>query len=236
MLSWNEVIDQIKDEISMPNHMLEKSDQDIIKYVKRKSLGILNQEKPDVNKIYINLSDPSLKVEHRINEFYISDPDDRDIIQVTEFIPAMGGEIILGKSILPIMNYEQVPEYLLNNFTTNNAKAFSGYNYNYEFLYPNILRISPSYNQPCVIEYERKHDEELTTIPASHHEIFKKLALGHVMQWIGRLRTNYQSIQTPFGEIQLNGDNMKSDGAELVSQAMEELKLANIPEVCLDIG
>jgi hypothetical protein len=54
---------------------------------------------------------------------------------------------------------------------------------------------------------------------------------------IGRLRSHYggDSIQTPFGTIPLNGQDLKNEGAELRREVMDRLRENSLPSIYIDV-
>ena len=64
------------------------------------------------------------------------------------------------------------------------------------------------------------------------------LCLADIMIQIGTMRSMYGDgrLSTPFGELPINGDNLKSDGKELRRDIIDELKEHTIPPIIIDIG
>ena len=136
------------------------------------------------------------------------------------------------------VNYNKsVPEYELSDLLATNTRLFSKYNYTFEFKHPNVVRISPVYvYEKIVIEYERKHALDLSSIPNMYEYQFKELCIALVMQWIGRIRKRYQNIQTPFGEINLSADDLYSEGNERLNNIIEQFRALNLTNIIFDRG
>lgn len=237
MLNWSFVLNRIKDELSLPNQPLEKTDDEIIDYLKRNALKKFEKYFPDKNIITLNAYDENVQVLNKQSTFYLYDPDDREILNVVQMDTNMGDLMVLGHNVWGAWSFDQVPEVALSNMKARNAKQFSMFNYTTEFLPPNMIRILPKFTGSCSIEYERSHDPELSTIEPSLQDYFVDLCLAMVEMWIGKIRQKYSSYNTPFGEIQVNGDVIYNDGKDLFDKTIEKLESGSIGmNIRMDVG
>ncbi len=236
MITWSFIIDRIKEEMSLPFQMLEKTDEQLVDYLKRNALKKFTFYYPQKWRITLDCSNPDYQVDGRQSEFYLIDPDDRDILNVTDIHTTMGGALYTGHPIMGPFTGDAVPEWHLQVYNSNLIEPFSQFNYTHEFIPPNIIRISPNYNTTCTVEYERTHDPELSTLNPEIEDVFIDLCLGMVMMLIGRLRQKYSNTNTPFGEIQLNGDMIFNDGKDIFDRTIEKLERYTMPNVIFDHG
>lgn len=236
MLTWNKVLKRIKDEICLPNHILEKTDKDIIEYLTENCLPKLDDFYPDRALYGFNALDSQVKVADEPGVFYIFDADNREIYGIVELIVGYGSDILFGRIPMQPLSWETIPYHELGNFMADNAKPFTQYNFNVEFLHPNKFRITPLYEDKGMLIYERTHAKDLTTVPKIYENIFIELALGMFMKNIGRLRTRYANIQTAFGEIQLNGEDLRSEGTDIYNAAWEDLRRSELTNILVDRG
>lgn len=236
MLSWSEIVEYIKENLSYPFQMLEKSDEQIIDFLKRNALKKFEFYYPQKWRITLNCSDPAIMVVDRKSEFYLIDPDEREIKTVTAFIPTMGSYLFNNHPIFGPWTTGQVEDWHLQVFNSGLLQPFSNFNYNIEFIAPNSIRISPKFSGTCVIEYERGHDPELSTINPELHDVFRELCLGSFMLMIGRLRQKYNTTTTPFGEINLNGDLIYNEGKEIYDRLIEKMERGCLTNVVFDHG
>lgn len=237
MLNWSFVINRIKDELSLPNQPLEKTDDEIIDYLKRNALKKFEKYFPDKNIITLNTYDESVQVPNKQSTFYLYDPDDREILNVIQMDTSAGDLMVLGHNIWGAWSFEQVPEVALQNMKARNAKQFSMFNYTTEFLPPNMIRILPKFDGSCAVEYERSHDPELSTIEPSLQDYFVDLCLAMVEMWIGKIRQKFSSYNTPFGEVQVNGDMIFNDGKDLYEKTIDKLENGSIGiNIRMDVG
>lgn len=236
MLTWSHIIARIHEELSLPFQMIEKSDMQIIDYLKRNALKKFEMYFPQKWRISVNCSDPAIKVPGRYSEFYLIDPDDREIKNVTAFIPNLGGDLMTGHPIVGPWSFEQLENWSLAVFKSRNLKVFSNFNYTTEFIPPNQFRISPKYDAVGVVEYERSHDPELSTINPELNDVFIDLCQSMLFMMIGRLRKKFSNTTTPFGEIPLNGEDLFNEGKEIYDRTIELMKAGSVPNVIVDIG
>jgi len=237
MITWNEILQFIKDELCLPNHVLERSDEEIKDYLIQKAFPVFEQYVPDVGKCTVLCRDPKFRKDNSGSEFYIYDDEDRDIITIKDVIFDESVEYMFGRNPVGPLSWGSVPEYELSDFLATNTRLFSKYNYTFEFIHPNIVRVSPVYvYDKLVVIYERKHAKDLSSIPNVYEYQFKEICVALVMQWIGRLRKRYQNIQTPFGEINLSADDLYSEGENRLTSVKEELRALNLTNIIVDRG
>ena len=236
MLTWSRVLDRIREELCLPYHVLEKSDKDIISYLKEFTLPKFEDYYPDSYKLAIDCNDITNKVTTKKNEYYIHDPDDRSIFDITDIAFERSSQILFGDRPIGPFGFDQVPDRLLGNFLANNTRVFSDFSYIHEFIHPNIVRISPQCTENIVVMYDRTHDPELSSVSRVSEQMFIELCLGMFMKNIGRIRTRYSNIQTAFGEITLNGEDIKNEGTEIYNTALEDLKKSTLTDIMMDRG
>lgn len=236
MLSWSLILERIKDELSLPFQVLEKTDEDIIKYLKSNCVRKFSTYFPVKNKILLDSSNPNTKRPDRQSEFFLIDPDDREILTVVDFIENLGSYVIAGHSPYGAFTFGAVPEISLQNYMGNNLRPFSQYEHTFEFSAPNIIRISPKFSGTATIEYERTIDPELSDINPELQDYFMELCIAMTFQMIGRIRQKYSNIQTPYGQIELDGQALKSEGDERYNAVIQEMKTGSMPNVIFSRG
>lgn len=226
MLNWSFILQKIKDELGYPFQPIERRDDEIIDYCKRNVLRRFEFYFPDKNRITLNTYDNQAKVPHQLSTYYLFDPQGREIKNVRALYTSMGDLLILGHNPFGAWSYDQVPEVALQNMQARSARVYSPWNYTFEFIPPNMLKIMPNYEGQgsLVVEYERQHDPELSTIPPDLAMTFTDLCQGAVEMWIGKNRMRYAQYETPFGQIQVNGDQVYNEGKELFDKTIEKLE------------
>ena len=236
MLSWSFIVERIKDELSLPFQTLERSDEEIIDYLKRNAVKKFSTFFPHKERITLDAANPDLQVPNRQSEFYIVDPCEREILSITDFIPTFGTRLLTGHPFIGAFTYESIPEYALAVHRANTTELFSIYHYTHEFIPPNILRVSPLYRGKAVVQYERAIDPELTDMWPELDDYFVELCVAMFMRQIGRIRRRYSNINTPFGDIQLNAEEIFSEGEQRYNELMEQFQRGTLTNVIFDRG
>jgi hypothetical protein len=235
MLSWSAILKKIRDEMSLPFQQLEISNDQIIEYLKETALPEFTFYFPQKWRMTLNTTDQSVRVPGRNSEFYLLDPDDREIKTVVGVYPTLTRFIYHGHPIKGTM-FMDVEEWHLSVYNSNLNSPYSELKFMHEFIPPNQLRITPTYSGKVVVEYERSHDPELSTINPELQHYFRDLCQGLFFMRVGRLRQKYTNMQTPFGEIPLNGDALYQEGKEIYDKTIEKFERLTVPNVVFDYG
>lgn len=236
MISWDFVLERVKEELSYPFQLLEKTDEQIIDYLRRNALKKFSRFFPSKNRITIDTSDTSTQVTDRQGEYLIIDPDNRQVMNIVGIYPTSGHNVLLGHPFIGVFDYDSIPSYQLAVNKANTLEFYSPYHYTYEFYPPNRLRITPDYNGRFVVEYERLLEDELEDIRPELEDDFIELCIAMVMMNIGRTRKRYSQIATPFGEIQLNAEDIYSEGKQMYDTLMEKFDRLCLTTITIDRG
>lgn len=236
MLTPNQVVDYIKTSLGFPLAPLEYSDQDILKVVRMESLKTFSRLVPDVKELVLDINDDNVKT-GKINEFRIIDPDGCPILGIVNLYPTSAGLVISGHPVVGLVGggLDDVANYLLQVESATTAYRYSVLNEDYEFIPPNIIRIMPYPTSNRLVVYEREHKPDFSTIPFEYEIDFLRLSYCDIAIWIARTRSYMRSISTPFGDIELNADDLKSDAKEERDRIIENLVNYNVA-VIIDSG
>jgi hypothetical protein len=240
MLDDTKVLKFIKRNLGFPFQHLEWSDDDILDYVKEDTIREWSYYVPNVQKMGLNLQLEANKVAGRSNEFYLNEPEGREILNVVELYFDQGNYYSLGHPPFGTFSEGEIPEFAYQVNAAMTTKMFSSFDYTYEFIHPNIVRISPYPFQNTkfiTVEYERMSADDFREIPNDLHRYFLDLALADVMIALGRIRKRYGggSLRTPFGEIPLESD-IFDEGKTLRSETIEKLERLYIPNIRIEHG
>jgi len=236
MLSWSFIVERIREELSLPFQMLEKSNEQIIDYLKRNALRKFTFYFPQKWRLTLDCSDPAFNVPGRFSEFYLIDPDDREIKTVVAVYPTIAPYLFNNHPFMGPWSTGEVEEWHLRVYNSNLLSPFSNFKYIHEFIPPNMIRITPKFTGKATIEYERSHDSELSSINPELEDSFVDLCIAMFFMMIGRLRQKYGTNQSPFGEIPLNGDLIYNDGKELFDKTIDKFDRMTVPNVIFDAG
>lgn len=240
MLSQNQVLTYIKDNLGWPFMHLELEDEKIIEYTTEHTLKEFSYYVPQVWKMGVNLDLEQNKVPGVANEWYIYDDQGLEILNVIDFYSTAGELYLHGHPPLGPLTHGEIPQWALQVEMAMETKMFSSFDYTFEFRHPNIIRISPLPSSTLgiiTVEYERQQPPDLSGVPNDLHTYYKKLALGDIMMVIGRIRKRYGggNLRTPFGEIPLESD-VYEEGKEMKREVIEYLERLFIPNVRIDHG
>lgn len=236
MLTWSFVLDRIKDELGLPFQQLERSDEEIVDYLKRNAVKKYSLYFPAKRRLYLDTTDSNYQVPNRTGEYFLVEPDNRTILNIVELYQNMSSSLILGHPWIGVFNYDSIPDYALDVHKANTTRLFSIYDYTHEFIPPNIIRITPKYTGDCTVEYECEIDPELTDIRPDMEDYFIELCVAMFMRQIGRIRRKFSNIATPFGEIQLNAEEIFSEGEQRYNEIIEKFESGTLLNVIFDRG
>jgi len=224
MISWSYVLSRIHDNLDFSGTTgLEKTDDEIVDFCKRSVLKEWEYYYPSTTKIGLNTYDENVRVPNKKSQFYLFDPDGREIKNIKAMYNDAGTLMLFGHDVYGAFNYEQVPQIALQNQQARNTLLYSPYNYTCRFYPPNICEIMPHFEGTCTIEVERAVDPELGDIIPDLENIFTDLCIAKVEMWIGKNRMKFSNYNTQFGEVQLNGESLYNDGKEMYEKIIEKL-------------
>jgi len=239
MLNPSRVLNYVKDNLAFPFHFIELDDTKIMNYIQTYTLREFSYYFPDIKKMPLNLDLDMNKVPGRQNEFYLYEPEGLEILNIKDIYFPMGSLILFGHPPLGPLTYGELKDFALAVETSVSVKQFSSFDYTFEFIHPNVVRISPVPNNTgtVTVEYERIQPSDFRMVSNEFQVLFCELALADIMILIGRIRKRYAdgTLKTPFGEIPLSADIL-DEGKEKKRELIEKMTAGSLPNVTLDIG
>ena len=240
MLNDEKILKYIKRSLGWPFMHLEWTDTDILDHIRDISIRTYSYYIPDVKKLPVDTSIQTNKVPGVGNEFYLHEPEGREILSVVDIYFDQSDFYALGHPPMGAFSHFELREWALQTAMAMETKMFSSFDKTFEFRHPNVVRISPilpSQTKYITVEYERMQAEDFSEIPNDQHQYFLDLALADVMIAIGRIRKRYGggTLRTPFGEIPLESD-IYEEGKEKREKVIETLERLFIPNVRIDHG
>lgn len=238
MLNQNRVLNYIKSELGFPFIEIELEDEKILEHITEYTLREFSYFVPQVKKIGLNLDLEINKVPGRSNEFYLTDPEGIEILNVKEIYPKLSNHLIHGQPPIGPLSFGELKSWALDNEMAGMLKSFSSYDMTFEFTHPNIVRISSEMNNTgyVTVEYERMQPSDFSGVQNEYQWVFQDLALADIMIIIGRIRKKYSGrLSTIFGEIPL-GDEILDEGKEKKREVLEKLNLGPTLNVIFDRG
>jgi hypothetical protein len=240
MLNDARVLSYIKRNLGFPFMHLEWEDKDILSYIKNDTVREWSYYIPDVKKMPLNLQLEANKVPGRVNEFYLNEPEGREILNIKDVYFDQGNLYALGHPPFGVFSHYELRDWALSVEQSMETKMFSSWDYTFEFEHPNIVRISPyPFNELkfVTVEYERMQSPDFSEVPNDLQVLFLEMALADIMIALGRIRKRYGggTLRTPFGEIPLESD-IFDEGKQKKSEIIEKLERLYIPNVRIDHG
>lgn len=239
MLNDAIVLQHIKSNLGFPFMQLEWQDSQILEYIKTNTIREFSYYAPDVKKMSVNIQLEHNRVPGRGNEFYLNEPEGREILNVKEIYFTQSNLYALGHPPLGVFSEFEIRDWALRVSQAMTTKMFSSFDYTWEFSHPNIVRISPiNFNETqfITVEYERMQSQDFGEIPNDIHIHFLKMCLADIMIAIGRIRKKYNGqMRTPFGDVPIS-DEIFEEGRELKREVIEILERLYIPNVRVSHG
>lgn len=239
MLNQSRVLTYIKDHLGFPHQQLELEDTQILDFITTYTLREFSYYIPDVKKMNLNILNSSIQVPGRSNEYYLEEPEGLEILNVIEVYFPLSHYIMHGHPPMGPLSHGELQNWALSTVTAMDVQIHSSLDKTYEFMHPNILRISPAPQQDrnVTVEYERIQPADFRGIPNDLQIIFCKYALADIMIMVGRIRKKYAEgqLRSPFGEIPLSAD-IYEEGKELKREIEDKLKETFLPNVQICIG
>ena len=221
--SWENLIDYIKGELGAPVLNIELNDDDILNIIKKHVLPLFSRYDPLM--MYYTMFQETNCIQYEPTLIY----------QVKDFPYAiMRIDSIISKPNLIDWN-QNVSVALYSGDITN----LLGTNYmlqskleviaqdTYKFLPPDKIELIKSNNSmwiydDFIVKFACVHDNPSTVNP-DLYEYLKQLALARVMIRLGRIRTKFQSFQTPAGQVDLTAQELIQEGQQLHERVIQDL-------------
>lgn len=230
--NWNNVLEYIKLFLGVPVNLLEISDDDLVKYLKRQVMPLFSQYTPAKKFTYITPA-------HRISmtsgapQFRYSIP-----IEPGEYIVDIFGAYPLRDvSIVDtfggaLINAQMTMDMVIANTYIDAVRSLQVRN-TWEFIPPNILVFDQEI-AACAVIYNTPHVVLDTVRPDLYHKSFKPLCLGFTKLWVASMRSKFEGLATPFGQMNLNYDRLQTEGQTSVDNAIAILE-AIPPDILIEV-
>lgn len=235
MLDWNRVLRYIRNRLALPSSFIEKSDQELREYLIDVTLADFSNYFPDWERCLIDTRDPKFQYPNKKNHYYIFDEEELEIFGIKECYFPMQDNMVTGHPVIPPLSYGGMRWWGLETLKSRVLHPYSMWSHVVRFIHPNIVEVPTETNiSRFVVEYERMHPHDLRKIPNAVQRKFLDLAYADAAIWIGNIRTMYSGIQTPYGEIPLNGQELTSRGEDVRRELIQKFEEESFPPVVVD--
>jgi len=220
---WDNLISYIKLNIGADNQHFEYSDEELLDIIEEHTLPEFSRYV--MYERYYQILEKDLISEHPVMIYELKNIP--KIIKVQEVIYSgnmtnvdqiqiqqqnLGGDItdyLMATNMLHMSQIAQAPS-------------------TWSFRAPNKILIQRSdaninYNRGFIVKIASVHPDP-STIDPDGYEYFRNLALADTMIYIGRLRSKFKDLSTPYGQVQNNSDELLQEGKQLRQETIQELK------------
>ena len=219
--SWDNVIDYIKTELGADVMALELSDQVIMEKIKMHIMPEFSNYDP-LTRYYkmftgnIISRDPILTYQFTNFDYKIMSIS--GVIQQANYVDynQMFSQSVAG----------DITDFLVRQNYLDMAAIAQADN-TWKFLPPDkiqMVRAGYSFLAEEFVAVLNVAHKDPTSISPALYDSFRDLATAYIMNAIAKIRKKYNNFNTPFGNIQLNADEMLQDAKQLRMETLQELK------------
>jgi len=241
--SWNNVTRYIKRKLGVPLNFLELSDDDIKEIITDDVLPAFSQYigkpawfrlgaqhligiKEATDQSASDLPAEVFTTYYMAEEYRIPVPDNMAIVDIQEiywpqYFSGGGG---IDSDIIQSMGFIQANpmDIAMMNTYSDIIKSMQSVP-TFRFISPDkVLLDTALRGKEFIIECKTIHTD-LTTIPSDmYHEIFKPYALAEIIDTVVQMRKKYRTLSTPFGEINLNYEDLQQRHDQIMQTVQEK--------------
>lgn len=219
--SWDNILDYIKTELGADVMKLELTDQQIVEKIQMHVLPEFSAFS-GLHKWYkmfesnIVSTDPVLRYQFKDFPYKIM-----EVLGKIDKANYVDYDHMFSQSVTG-----DVTDYLVRQNYLDIANMVRADN-SYRFIAPDIIEVNKagfSYlSDEFILEVEVVHNDP-TTIHPDMYDMFRDLATAYIMNAIGKIRKKFNNFNTPFGQIQMNAEELISDAKELRNTTLELLR------------
>ncbi len=227
--TWNHLIGHVKKKLGAPLNMLEFTDNDIYKSISESVIPAMSQYigKPIWIRIGTeNKVDPNSSHEHTHFMYEIPVPEDVVLCDIYDVYYNRDNMGVLGiyQNMLAVLDPRDTVmtnEFLDMLSSMEVVQAF-------HFIPPNKVWFERDLlGNDVILECKAVHTD-LSSIPSDiYNEILKPWALAEVIENVVAIRKKYTNLNTPFGQIEMNIQDLEQQAMEIKRNVHE--KLDNMP-------
>jgi len=201
-INTNEIINYVKARLGGSAHRIELDDEAINRLIHEQTLKTISTYFPLQKKIVVTTANKILDPMNR-DEYYLPDMDE-DVISIAQIIPPTSG---FGVYVNNNLTYQ-----LNNNIGSTMLDGLGNIIYLATFVPPNRVKITPVLpnNWPSFVLLINVAHKDFITLTPGLREIVMKLALLDCKIDIFGIRSYFATLNTEFGQIELNLSSLES--------------------------
>lgn len=240
--SWDNVLSYIKLNLGAPLNMLEFTDDELIENLKEHALPYFSQYSPlikymavsEANRITPNKSGQPLYV------YKLPREDGEVINSILDVYWGPYGVLTNDPALYPF-DYQGAIDVAIANAYVDVLQSMNTRRV-WDFRPPETLILDTgvkdytmSTGQFVIVQYTTDH-KTLDTIDGEFYtRVFKKLCLAHTKSWLAAMRSKYEGLSTPFGQLNLNWQLLQEDSRQLFEEVTQFLQTIP-PDRIIDIS
>ena len=232
--NWNDILSYVKINLGVPINLLEISDEELISNLRQHVMGIFSQYAPHKEWAYISGANMYSNSTAGSPQYMakIPVPVGTYIIDVLEAYPTKEVSIVdmYGGALI---NAQAAMDLVISNAYIDAVRSLQTRN-TWEFLPPDIM-IFDKETLACVVVYNTPHRTLDTIRPDLYHKCFKPLCLGNVKLWIAAMRSKFEGLTTPFGQLNLNYEKLQTEGQTVIDNVMTILETIP-PDILIEVS
>jgi hypothetical protein len=232
MQNWNTLIEYIKLHLGAPSTMLEMTDEDIQKYILDNCLPEISAFDSDYFYCKIGIEDkyttkfPDNLINHdkilSKYKYILPIPENIIVLDIYDIYKTSSTTVLTGMLTQSTYMVSNPADVVMSNQLQTMVNSLKSVEI-YEFIRPNVVilnyEISDYLIAQCHIVYN-----DLNRMPSdTYHEIFKKKCLGEIKLILSAKRSKFESLDTPYGNIKVNWNELKSDANQLLDEVTNKL-------------
>lgn len=233
--NWNNLLQYIKTQLGAQINFLEMDDSQIVDYLFQHTLPTFSTYFP--TKIWTYISNDynqktMLTDMYSENVYELKIPEDVKIVDVAAVYQY--SEQFIGAVFTAANIYFYDPRDIAMANTFNDMMKFLTPLQVYYFIPPNILRLSRDliYNG-AIVELDIVHRNLNTITHDKYNKMLKPMALRDIIELLISIRSKYQNVQTPYGEINLNIDFLQTKKQDIDQKLEQEMQWIH-PQILVD--
>jgi hypothetical protein len=219
--NWDNIISYIKDEMGHDVMSLELSDTQIVEKIQNHVLPEFSAW-DGLHRYYKMTEDNIISWEpvltYEFKDFPYKIFEVKNIVHNATYVDL---DHIFSQSIVG-----DVTDFLIRQNYVDMSRMVKADN-TWRFLPPNQFQLTKAgftnITNEFILVLDCVHNDPSTISPGLY-DSFRDLATSYIMNVIGRIRKKYNNFNTPFGNIQLNADELIQEAKEIRMRTLEELK------------
>ncbi|HQF37033.1 MAG TPA: hypothetical protein PLL26_05345 [Candidatus Dojkabacteria bacterium] len=231
--NWNNTLEYIKLFLGVPINLLEISDDELVGYLKRQVVPLFSQYAPLKKFTYITAANQISPVSGSPSYMYrIPVESGEYIVDILEAYPLRDVSIVdvYGGALI---NAQMTMDMVIASSYIDAVRSLQVRN-TWEFIPPDILVFEQEITA-CAVIYNTPHVNLDTIRPDLYHKAFKPLCLGYTKLWIASMRSKFEALATPFGQINLNYDRLQTEGQQAIDNAISILETIP-PDILIEVS